>query len=113
MDAITVAAVQLAPRPGPLTTDVVGANLAYGAEVLRRVVDDTGADLVVFPESATTGYTTGLGAEALWQLVSDVPGPMTDPIAEVAAGLGVSVVWGTYERGEEPGRVFNLSLIHI
>lgn len=107
MDAITVAAVQLAPRSGPLTADAVRANLDHGAAMLRRVVDDTGAELVVFPESATTGYTTGLGCEALWQLVSEVPGPMTDPIAEVAADLGVSVVWGTYERGPTRGQVFN------
>lgn len=107
MEPVTVAAVQVAPVPGPLTTDVVSANLDHAVDRLRACVAETGADLVVFPESATTGYTTGLSAAALWELVSPIPGPVTDPIAEAAADLGVTVVWGTYERGPERGQVFN------
>lgn len=107
MDAVTVAAVQVAPVPGPLTAEVVRANLDHAVGRLRACVAETGAQLVVFPESATTGYTTGLSAQALAELVSPIPGPVTDPIAEAAADLGVTVVWGTYERGPEPGQVFN------
>lgn len=107
MRALTVAAVQVAPRPGPLTHDTVQANLDHGVSMLRQCVEATGADLVVFPESATTGYMTGLAREALWELVSTIPGPVTDPIAEAAADLGVTVVWGTYERGPDPDRLYN------
>ena len=107
MQPLTVAAVQAAPRPGPLTAQTVAENLAHGVDLLRRCVEDTGADLVVLPESATTGYTTGCSREELWDLVSAIPGPMTDPIAATAADLGVTVVWGTYERGEQRGVVYN------
>lgn len=107
MDAVTVAAVQVASAPGPLTAETVRANVDHAVDRLRACVADTGASLVVFPESATTGYTTDLSAAALWELVSPIPGPVTDPIAQAAADLGVTVVWGTYERGAEPGQVHN------
>lgn len=107
MERLTAAAVQLAPCPGPVTPERVEENLAHGVEMLGRCVASTGASLVVFPESATTGYVTGLSKAELWEVVSEVPGPVTDPIAEAAADLGVTVVWGTYERGEDPSRLFN------
>ena len=70
MRACTVAAVQIAPLPGPLTTAGVAANCAKGADWLRRCVDATGAELVVLPETASTGFVTGTGPEELWDLVS-------------------------------------------
>ena len=53
----------------------------------------------MLPESATTGFTPGVGPDELWDLVSTVPGPVTEPLQEVARRLGVHVVLGTYERG--------------
>jgi predicted amidohydrolase len=107
MEPLTVAAVQIAPRPGPPTAATVRANLDHAVEQLHACVTATGATLVVFPESATTGYTTGLARDELWELVSEIPGPVTDPIAAAAADLGVTVVWGTYERGAGPDLLFN------
>jgi predicted amidohydrolase len=111
MRPFTVAAVQIAPLPGPLTPDVVRANCAKGAQWLRRCVEDTGAELVVLPETASTGFVTGLEAEDLWDLVSRVPGPVTEPLQEAARELGVHVVWGTYERGEHRGVVHNAAVL--
>jgi deaminated glutathione amidase len=111
MRALTVAAVQLAPEPGPLTASSVKANVDKAAEWIGRCVDATGADLVVLPESASTGFTPGVDAEQLWDLVADVPGPLTDPIAEAAARAGAHVVWGTYERGPERGVVYNAAVL--
>lgn len=103
---LTAAAIQLEPpqRPDARGLDEVADR---AGSLLRACVGATGADLVVFPESATTGYLTGLEREALWELVSEVPGAVTDPIAAAAADLGVTVVWGTYERGAEPGVIYN------
>ena len=111
MRALTVAAVQIAPLPGPLTPAVVEANCRKGAEWLRRCVAATGAELVVLPETATTGFVTGLGPEELWDVVSEVPGPVTEPIQEAARDLGVHVVWGTYERGPQRGVVHNAAVL--
>src|SRR5512133_2717016 len=52
MRTFTVAAVQIAPLPGPLTAESVAANCAKGAEWLRRCVAATGAELAVLPETA-------------------------------------------------------------
>ena len=111
MRAFTAAALQLAPLPGPLTAETVKANLAKAVEWTERCVDGSGAELVVLPESVTTGFTPGLPAEALWDLVSEVPGPVTEPLQEVARRTGAHVVVGTYGRGGQRGVVYNLSVL--
>lgn len=107
MRPFTAAAVQLAPPRAPGDAGAVEQVLREAARLARRCVEDTGAELLVFPESATTGYTTGLDRGALWDLVSEVPGATTEAVSELAAALGVTIVWGTYERGEERGTVYN------
>jgi deaminated glutathione amidase len=111
MRAFTAAAVQVAPAPGPLGAQTVKANLEQLAEQVERCVAATGAELVVLPETATTGWTPGVDAETLWGLVSDVPGPVTEPIQETAGRLGVHVVLGTYERGGRRGTVHNTAVL--
>ena len=111
MKAFTVAAVQIAPLPGPLTAESVKGNVAKAADWVTRCAEATGAELVVLPESVTTGFTPGIGPEELWDLVSDVPGPVVEPLQETARRLGVHVVVGTYERGPERGVVHNASVL--
>ena len=111
MKAFTAAAIQLAPSPGPLTAGSIKANLAKCVDWLERCVDATGAELVVLPESATTGFTPGTDAESLWELVSEVPGPVTEPLQDASRRLGVHVVVGTYERGQARGIVYNSAVL--
>jgi predicted amidohydrolase len=111
MRAFTAAAIQLAPAPGPLTGAAVKANLARCVEYIERCVDATGAQLVVLPEAATTGFAPGVPPEDLWDLVSELPGPVSEPIHEVARRLGTHVVFGSYERGEARGTVYNASAL--
>jgi predicted amidohydrolase len=111
MRAFTAAAVQVAPASGPLGAQTVKANLEQLAEQVERCVAATGAELVVLPETATTGWTPGVDADTLWDLVSDVPGPVTEPIQETAGRLGVHVVLGTYERGGRRGTVHNTAVL--
>ncbi len=107
MKAFTAAAVQVAPVRGPLTAESVRANLAHCVELVERCVEATGAELVVLPETATTGFTPDLSAELLWDVVSALPGPVSEPVQDVARRLGVHVVLGTYERGPERGVAYN------
>lgn len=111
MRAFTAAALQLAPRPGPLTRSVVKDNLAHAADWVTRCVQSTGAELVVLPESLTTGFTPALAAEELWDLVDEVPGAWCEPLRDRARELGVHLVWGTYERGERRGEVYNSAVL--
>ncbi len=94
-----------------ITPNDVQANVAKGIEWLERAVEQHAADLVVFPETVTTGYDTGLSAEELWDLVDEVPGRITDAIQQKVADLGVHVVWPSYRRGPERGEVYNASIL--
>ena len=111
MRAFTAAAVQVAPVPGPLSPETVRKNLDKCVDFVRRCVDATSAELVVLPETATTGFTPDCSTEELWDLVSEVPGPVTEPVQQVARDLGVYAVLGTYERGPERGVVYNSSVL--
>ncbi len=111
MRPFTAAAVQVAPVAGPLTADSVTRNIDTCIEYTRRCVEATGAELVVLPESCTTGFTPGIPTEQLWELVSDVPGPVTRRLADLAAELGIHLVFGTYERGASPEVVYNTSVL--
>ncbi len=111
MRPFVAAAVQLAPAPGPLRAESIAANLDRCVEFTRRCVAATGAELVVLPESATTGFTPGCTPEELWDLVSTIPGPITEPLQQVAAELGVHLCIGTYERGPERGTIYNAAVL--
>ena len=105
------AAVQVAPRPGPLTAEVVAANSAHAVDWVQRCVEATGAELVVLPESVTTGFTPGIAADHLWELVSAIPGPVTEPFQDCARDLGIHLCVGTYERGPTPDVVYNAAVL--
>jgi len=111
MRTFTAAAVQLAPAPGPLTADSIAANTARAVELTRRCHAATGAELMVLPESVTTGFTPGIDTAQLWDLVSELPGPVLQPFADLAAELGTHLVVGSYERGPERGVVYNAAAV--
>jgi predicted amidohydrolase len=111
MRAFTAAAVQLAPARGPLTPATVKTNLDACVEYVQACVAATGAELVVLPEAATTGFAPGVPPEQLWDLVSEVPGAVTAPIQDAARRLRVHVVHGSYERGAERGVVYNTAVL--
>ena len=111
MRAFTAAAIQVAPVLGSLTAASIKSNVDKCVAMIEQCVAATGAELVVLPETASTGFTPGVPTEALWDLVDTVPGAVTAPIQEVAARLRVHVVFGTYERGGSPEIVYNTAAI--
>jgi predicted amidohydrolase len=111
MRSFVAAAVQVAPAPGPLTAASLAANAERASELTRRCHAATGAELIVLPESVTTGFTPGIDREQLWDLVSELPGPVLQPYADLAAELGIHLVLGTYERGPERGVVYNAAVV--
>jgi deaminated glutathione amidase len=111
MKAFTAAALQVAPVPGPLTVESIGANVNRCVALMHHCVAATGAELVVLPESASTGFTPGVPPADLWRLVDVVPGRITQPIQDAARELGVHVVFGTYERGSSPSTVYNTAVL--
>ncbi len=111
MKTFVAAAIQIAPVAGELSPSSIDANITKAISFIERCVADTGASLVVLPETVTTGFSPGCTPEELWDLVDVFPGRLTAPIQEVAKRLGVHIVHATYERGPERGIVYNSSMI--
>jgi predicted amidohydrolase len=85
----------------------VAENVERAVAWVERAVRENDAQLVVLPETVTTGFTPDCPPEALWDRVDTLPGAMTAPVADAARKLGVHVVLPTYERGPERGVVYN------
>jgi 5-aminopentanamidase len=67
-----------------------------------------GAELVVFPECALTGYM--LSAEEARSVSEPVPGPRSQRLVEACRTAGVLAVVGTIERDAQ-GRCFNTAVL--
>jgi predicted amidohydrolase len=102
MKEFTIAGAQIAIQPNKPEE-----NTKKMAEWVGKAVDFCAPQIVVFPETATTGFVTGLSKEELWDLVDTVPGRFTDTIAQAAKKHGVYVLFTTYERGEKRGVIYN------
>jgi predicted amidohydrolase len=94
-----------------ITPNDVQANINKGISWLKKAVAEYEAELVVFPETVTTGYETGLSPEDLWDLVDEAPGRITADVQMAAKQLGVYVVWPSYRRGGARGVVYNSSIL--
>jgi predicted amidohydrolase len=106
MKEFVAATVQIAVTPND-----VQANVEKGVAWLERAAKEYEADLIVFPETVTTGFVTTLDAEGVWDLVDEAPGRITRDIQAAAKALGVHVVWPSYRRGPERGVVYNSSIL--
>ncbi len=106
MQEFVAACVQIAIAPND-----VQANIKKGIMWLEKAVSEHEAELVVFPETVTTGYETNLTPEELWDLVDEAPGRITHDIQAAAKNLGVHVVWPTYRRAGERGAVYNSAIL--
>lgn len=106
MKEFTAACVQISVSPNQPRE-----NITKSLKWLKKAVAEHEADLIVFPETITTGFDTGLPVEELWELVDDVPGKLTEEIQAAAKELGVHVVWPTYRRADQQGRVWNSSIL--
>jgi predicted amidohydrolase len=111
MRPFTAAAIQIAPARGPLTAESVKSNVDTCVRYVERCVEATASEFVVLPEAATTGFSPGVPPEELWELVGEIPGPVTAPVQETARRLGIHIVLGTYERGAERGTVYNTAAL--
>ena len=88
-------------------------------ETLTKAIDlagrakDMGADLAVFPEAYLSAYPRGLDFGAVvgsrsdegremflryWESAIDVPGPVTEELAQLSSSLDMEIVMGVIER---------------
>lgn len=95
---IKIAGAQMEPRLGD-----TAANVDRCLDLLGLTAAE-GAQLVVFPEAALTGYMFGSLQEALL-FAEPLPGPSTERVAERCRELGVYAVVGLLE--EDDGACYN------
>ena len=96
MKEFTAACVQIG-----ITPNQPQKNIEKCLDWLDKAVEEYQADLVVFPETVTTGFATGLSVDALWDLLDVAPGKLTAEIQEAAKRHAVHVVWPTYRRTDQ------------
>ncbi len=102
---LKVCGVQMESKPAD-----IDYNNRKGIRWINKCNDEYSADLVVFPETVTTGFNTGLSPKKLHDLVDEIPGKTTQKIAEAARDTGTFVVWPTYEKGPDK-KVYNSSVL--
>jgi 5-aminopentanamidase len=92
----TVALVQMDCVAGDTEANLIriAARVAQAAE--------RGAQLVLFPECATTGYFV---ADRIATLAEPVPGPSSERLAQLARSIGVHLMVGMIEQAE--GKYFD------
>lgn len=96
----TIALVQMDCAPGDTE-----ANLSRIAARTAEAAKD-GAQLVLFPECATTGYFV---ADRIANLAEPVPGPSSERLAQLARSAGVHLMVGLIERAE--GRYYDDAIL--
>ncbi len=99
---VRVAGVQMEPKIGE-----IDANLSAILVRLDRAAR-LGAELIVFPECALTGYGFADRDEAM-PFAEPIPGPSTSAIAGACKEKGVYVVYGLLERDGD--RLFNACVL--
>ena len=103
--SIVIAGAQFAVVPNDIPT-----NLYRCIYFLRRAVEDTGAKLLVFPESITTGFNPALSPRDLYELLPPTDA-MLSPVQSICKELKIHCVLPTYERGSSRGVVYNSAFL--
>ncbi|MEW6242909.1 MAG: carbon-nitrogen hydrolase family protein [Bacillota bacterium] len=106
MEQFVASAVQISASPM-----AVDDNMEKVISWYREVRSSRNADLIVFPETVTTGFNPGNRAGELWELVDTIPGKLTERIEKEMKRSGGYVVFPTYERGSLPGVVYNAAVL--
>ena len=94
------------------------AVIARNVATLVRMIEEACAseqkpDLVVFPEFAMQGPPLHLKVEEwIARACSSIPGPLTEPLQELAKRHGIFIAGNMFEAPPEwPGRYFNSSFL--
>ena len=102
---VVVAGAQFAVVPNEIPT-----NLYRCIYFLRRAVEDTGAKLLVFPESITTGFNPAMPMRDFYEMLP-ATATMLTPVQRICRELKIHCVLPTYERGPKPGVVYNSAFL--
>lgn len=95
---VTVACVNFAP--------VIGDKAATLEKLKKFIIQasSNGANIIVFPETALTGYV--FPEEMTPKLAETIPGPSTEEVAKLTGQYNVYVVFGMVERDRNHPNIF-------
>ena len=85
--------------------------IAAAVNLIQTAASD-GAQVVCLQELFYGPYFCQVQDAAYYEYAESIPGPTTERFQALAAELGVVMVLPMYEQ-EQPGVLYNLSLIHI
>lgn len=106
MREFTVAGIQMGVDPLN-----VEANIKKAVGYLEKAKNEYNAELIVYPESVTTGFNPGIPAYEFYHMVDTIPGKMTFEIQEACKRNNVYALWPIYEKGEKEGVIYNSAAI--
>ena len=88
------------------TLGVVSENLKK-MESMCIEASEHGAEVICFPELATTGYSPVLIGEKYYEISEPIPGPSTEFLGEVARKTNLYIITGISEQSSIPGKLYN------
>ena len=106
MKEFIAAGVQIAAAPNKIK-DNIEKSLVW----LEKAVKEYEAELIVFPETITTGFTPNIPVDELYHMLSPVPGELTKAMQDAAKKMSVHIIWPTYSQGPEKNIVLNSSIL--
>ena len=86
-------------------------NIEKALKFLERAVSSYDPDIIIFPETVTTGFNPGLSAKELWNHIDRIPGRLTYKICKAARDYKRYIIWPTYERGYKRGIIYNSAVL--
>lgn len=106
MERFVLGCAQFAIKP-----NAIEENTHTCVEWIRRTVKETGARIVVLPETITTGFTPNMERDKFYDLVEALDGPSARTIGRIAKELGVWVLFPMYEKGPRRPIIYNSALL--
>ena len=106
MKEFTASAVQIAIKPND-----VKFNTEKVCAWMEKAKTQHGSELVVFPETVTTGFTPNIPVDEFYEIIGSIPGYETQTVAKAAKQLGLHVILPMYEKGKEKNQIYNSSVL--
>lgn len=90
--------------------DCVLGDVKKNIEKMKEMVMEAaknGAQVICFPELATTGYSPTMIGEKYYTISEEIPGPTTEFLGNVARENNIYIVTGISEKSSVPGVLYN------
>jgi len=95
----------------PIIPNSIDANTETCIKWIGRASKDHKANLVVLPESATTGFTPNMPLEAFYNIIEPLDGSSVEKVCKAAKDFGIYVIFPMYEKAKKKNIIFNSAIV--